>query len=142
MSSVLKDTYNYFETFKGKRLIYLILGLFFGFLMVGLLVGFLPGLVDNEPSQNVTEEKNPANQPQNEEIEKTGRVVYVDPSNYPDDGISYKLVDEKGNDIILLKTSDDKLKVIEGSKVRLVGKMEKSFDKTKDVLFVSKIIYN
>ncbi len=69
-----------------------------------------------------------------------GRITYIDPKFYPEDKISFVLVNSKGEEIILLKASDEKLMVSEGLDVEVVGQMAKTKDGKEDVLIVSKVV--
>ena len=141
MSPVLKDTYNYFENFTGKRLLVLVVSLFVSFLVVGLLLGQLQAIIKGKKGNTsvvVPENKGTTAGV----VEKSGRVVYSDPALHPDDKISYKLIDASGKDIILLKASDDKLKVIEGGFVKVRGKLKKTLDGKFDVLIVEQVVFN
>ena len=139
MIPVLKSSYDYFETFKGKRLVIVLVASFALFLLIGIMLGQFG---DSTPKdQNIIPE-NTAAKLQTNQVEKVGKVVYVDPANYPNDTISYKLIDAKGKDIILLSASDDKLKFIEGVNAKLRGKIVKTKDGKNEVLFVEKIIFN
>ena len=69
-----------------------------------------------------------------------GIVTYVDPRNFPDGDISYILSDSNGNEIILLASPDQKLSVVEGLSVRVVGTVRKALDARTDVLDVKEVI--
>ena len=66
--------------------------------------------------------------------------MYVDPQLYPNDRISYSLVDSSNTEIILLKATDQKLAVVEGLTVVVFGEVQKTSDDTKDVLLVEKVV--
>lgn len=68
-----------------------------------------------------------------------GKVAFIDPSFYPEDKISFKLVDASGDKKILLKADDDKLVVVEGLDVELTGSITKTADRREDVLIVEEI---
>lgn len=69
-----------------------------------------------------------------------GKVVFVEPSFYPDDQISFKLVDDFGNKKVLLKAVDDRLVVVEGLNVELSGSLTKTLNKKEDVLIVEEVV--
>lgn len=69
-----------------------------------------------------------------------GKVVFVEPSFYPDDQISFKLVDDFGNKKVLLKAVDDRLVVVEGLNVELSGSLTKTLNKKEDVLIVEEVM--
>jgi len=68
-----------------------------------------------------------------------GRIKYTNPANYPEEDISYKLVDKDGKDLILLKCEDEKLKVAENLSVEVRGLQTKT-KAGEDVLIVEEII--
>lgn len=139
MFSALKNAHDYFEGFKGKNLIILLVSVVFFSLIGGLFLGQTPLFLDeNSVNKKKSEDTNIISV----FAEKYGRVVYTNPLEFPNDNISYKLVDENGKDIILLMASDDKLKVIENSTVRLKGRVAKTSDGTKDVLKVEEVVFN
>lgn len=53
-----------------------------------------------------------------------GTVTYIDPRNFPGDEISYYLADSDGKEIVLLRSKDQKLSVVEGLRVRVSGVVE------------------
>lgn len=75
-----------------------------------------------------------------ESVQMKGKVVYLDPHYYPSDKITYYLEDDAGKQMILLKTDDQKLAVVEGLKVIVFGEIEKTKDSKEDVLNVEKIV--
>ena len=139
MMSVLKNSYDYFEGFKGKNLIILLVSVVVFSLLGGLLLGQTP-FFSNESS--IIPKKSEDNNIISVFSEKYGRVVYTNPSEFPNDNISYKLVDENGKDIIFLMASDDKLKVIENTTVKLKGRVTKTSDGLRDVLKVEEVVFN
>lgn len=139
MQPVLKNTYDYFETIKGRRLLFVVLFSFLAFLLVGVLLGQLPAMLEQNTAVTVPEKFIKTND--SSLVERSGKVVYVDPSLYPGEGISYKLIDTAGKDIILLKASDDKLKIIEGASVKLRGRIVKTANGKSEVLFVDQIVF-
>ncbi len=140
MKPAIKKIHDYFENFHGKKLIFLFAGIFVASLIIGLLIGQIPALLDKKPNEPIYVPKDPGKKVE-DLIERSGKVVYIDPSKYPDDGVSYKLIDRDGKDIVLLKASDDKLKLVEGAFVTLRGKMQMLTDGVTQALFVQQIIY-
>lgn len=139
MMSVLKYSYDYFEGFKGKNLIILLVSVVVFSLLGGLLLGQTPFFSDKS---SIIPKKSEDNNIISVFSEKYGRVVYTNPSEFPNDNISYKLVDEDGKDIIFLTASDDKLKVIENTTVKLKGRVVKTSDGLRDVLKVEEVVFN
>lgn len=68
-----------------------------------------------------------------------GKITYVDPRMYPQDNISYILADASGNEVILLKASDEKLQVSEGHYAKVYGNLSKTKDRKKDILLVNSV---
>lgn len=73
------------------------------------------------------------------EVTYEGTITYVDPRLNPADGISFSLMDPLGNEVILLKSNDQKLEVSEGHRVTAFG-MKKKTSTGKDYLLVSKVV--
>lgn len=68
-----------------------------------------------------------------------GRITYIDPKFYPQEGISYVLTDSSGKEIVLLTAADQKLVVSEGLNVSVYGVLSKT--KTgENVLVVDKVV--
>ncbi len=141
MIPAIKRLYDYFEFLPKKKLYTIALGLTILCLVVGIGVGQLPSMVS--PKQETTPNVNNTGQVQASDLtEKYGKVVYVSPENFPEEDISYKLIDDTTRkDIILLKAADQKLKFAEGTTAKLLGKIQKTKN-NEDVLFVEKIVFN
>lgn len=140
MIPAIKRLYDYFENIKGKKLYFIAIGLTLLCLAIGLAVGqLLPLLTPSNPKEPEIKQNQ---QPQTTEIERTGKIVFTNPENYPGENISYKLIDEKAKkELILLKAADEKLKFVEGTTAKLIGRLEKT-TRGEDVLFVEKIVFN
>ena len=113
--------------------------IFIIFVPIGLLLGNLISLSLNIPeTNNVT--------PVNNNIDTTketfyeGTITYVNPNMYPNDEITYVLKDEEGNDVILLKSYDQKLAVAEGHKAKVYGSVIKSSNESNTILVVNKVV--
>ena len=135
---LLKKTYIWLESIKGKNLLYLVIGTFIVFLLMGILLGYITNFVlkINERQDSSNTENQVDNVAQ--EVSYEGKIKYVDPRLYPEDNISFVLVDNSGKEIILLKSEDQKLTVAENQYVTVYGILEKTAD-NKDVLFVDRI---
>ncbi len=72
-------------------------------------------------------------------ISYKGTIKYISPETYPEDNITYKLVNPAKETIILLKSKDEKLKVAENLTVTVKGVKTKT-KSGNDVLIVSEII--
>ncbi|MEK7595113.1 MAG: hypothetical protein AAB443_00775 [Patescibacteria group bacterium] len=140
MLPAVKKLYDYFEGFRGKKLVVLVACVFTLFALLGLILGQLPNFLKN--TKGAKKEDSSENVTLQDPAQKLGKVVYVNPDTYPDENISYKLVDAQGKDIILLKADDDKLKFVEGATVKLKGKVERTNDGKKEVFFVEQVVYN
>jgi hypothetical protein len=68
-----------------------------------------------------------------------GKVEYLNPGFYPDDNISFSLVDSSGKQIILLRSKDQKLVIAENLFVEVKGVVTKTKDGKFSVLNVSDI---
>ncbi len=141
MIPAIKKLYDYFEYLPKKKLYTIAISLTVFCLVVGIGVGQIPDLISPEIKDSTnTQTQQAPQQPQYQE--KFGKVVYESPDNNPDEGISFKLIEEKtGKHIILLKASDEKLKFVEGTTAKLLGNIEKTKN-GQDVLFVEKIVFN
>jgi len=122
MPSLLKNTYDEIEDLKGRKLVVTIVIVFLSFLFIGILIGYLKTPTLNNNETNMVVKKPP------EVLLKSfsGVVEYRSPSYYPNDKISFALVDTGGEDIILLKADDDKLEIVEGLFVTVNGKIGKT----------------
>ena len=139
MFNLLKTTYDRAENIKGPKLLKLFLFIFIIFIPVGIVIGYFI----NNTLTNSEMPKNEINQtPPGTAKYYEGRITYIDPNFYPQDKISYKLVDSNGKTTILLTATDQKLVVAEGHSAKVSGKLIKTFDGKNDVLLVDKIIIN
>lgn len=137
MLDKVKQTYDHVEGLKGKRLLTIVVVVFILFIFIGIAVGYFTNFIlnRNEPrppdnSTNIVDTKD----------SYEGKIVYIDPSVYPQEDITYTLVDGNNKEIILLKANDAKLSIVEGLNVKVAGKKSKTKDGTKDVLIVSEVI--
>ena len=113
--------------------------IFIIFVPIGLLMGNLISMSLNIPeTNNVT--------PVNNNIDTTketfyeGTITYINPNMYPNDEITYVLKDDEGNDVILLKSYDQKLAVAEGHKAKVYGSVMKSSNESNTILVVNKVV--
>lgn len=109
---------------------------FIAFLVIGALIGYVTSLKLN---------KNEADSIQGAEVQTTapvtyqGLVTYLGEDMYANDEISYSLTDSRGNDIILLKSNDQKLSIAQGLFVTVVGKKGTTADGKNEVLQVTEV---
>lgn len=106
------------------------------FLIVGILgISFynkLSKLNQNEQIiNNIVENINP------EYYE--GKVSYIGDQGT---NISYALVDANGTETVLLRSTDSKLKIVEGLKVKVYGTLIRGSSDQKDILIVKEILIN
>jgi hypothetical protein len=138
MLSLLKKLYLQVEEIKGKKLLYLLITVFVSFTLIGLSIGYFTSLMLNidetDPAQNGRNGEN-----QLIEVSYEGRIMYVNPLLYPNDNISYSLVDGSGKELILLTATDQKLEVAEGHNVTVYGFMGKTADGKREVLKVNRV---
>ena len=135
MSSLLKKTYDDIESLRGKRLVVTLVAVFTFFLVIGITIGYYK-------DSKLTTSENGSNNIGETVVDTNyeGRVQYVDPSFYPNEGISFELVDQNNNTIVLLKASDEKLSIVEGLFVKVNGKLSKTKSTGEDVLLVEEVI--
>lgn len=140
MINLLKNIYDKIETLKGKSLVIFGASVVVIFLAIGITIGYF---TNGELNQNETTEQRPtAVLDPNAMLEYDGKIQYIDPSHYPQDKITYKLVNPNGEEIILLKAKDDKLKLAEGLTVKVKGTKGKTLDNENDFLLVKEIQIN
>lgn len=136
MPNLFTQAYDKAEEYQGKRLIRLLIVLFFGFLVVGIGVGLLFDFSTGDNSQEAI----PIEKTEPGEVSFSGTITYLDPHFYPEDKINFYLSDSKGDQIVLLKSSDQKLEVSEGHFVTVYGYMAKTMKNSEDVLLVDRIV--
>jgi len=136
MPNLLKELYFNAENLKGRKLIYTLSVVFVVFILVGVLVGYFmtPRLSEDEI---IDDDLNP---PASSKVYYEGKIEYVNPEFYPNDNVSYSLVDLDGKQIYLLKSTDQKLSIAEGLYVKVSGKISRLKDKKTEVLIVDEII--
>jgi hypothetical protein len=135
MSELLENVNNRAGEYKGKRLGKLLIVIFAAFLLIGVGSGFLiDRLIDRDIPLDTTE-----NSSADEQDFYEGTVTYIEPLLYAADDISYILVDKQGDDLILLKSKDQKLEVSEGHWVTVYGKVRKTVAQ-EDFLLVEKVV--
>ena len=137
MTDLLKNTYNDFESLRGRRLATILLVIFLVFIPVGILIGIFTdsGLNGDEPIDTPVN----GNVGKNLVQEYKGKITYLDPAFYPVDGISYVLVDRDGEEIILLKSTEEILTVAEGLTATVSGRVKKTKDGSEEYLLVSEV---
>lgn len=121
---------------KGKNLIKLLVIIFVVFAFIGALVTYITSLKlnKNEPAPIANQEV-----VSTAPIVMQGTVTFIGENAYPEDKISYSLTDVKGDDIILLRASDQKLSIAQGLFVNVKGRKVKTIDGKKDVLQVMEV---
>jgi hypothetical protein len=139
MFNLLKKLYINAEGLNRQQLIRLIAFIVLVFIPVGFFVGYvISGSLINSETDNLT----PKPLPTVEEKYFEGKITYIDPHYYPDDKVTYELVDQSGKEVILLSSTDQKLVVSEGHFAKVYGVVRKTLDGKKDVLYVSQIVIN
>jgi hypothetical protein len=139
MMDELKQTYSEADNLSGKSLYRVIAIVIVIFLMLGILIGYINSirLNKNETKSNETGEVQST-----APVTYKGTVTYLGEDMYFNDGITYSLTDSKGDDIILLKSSDQKLSIAQGLFVTVTGKKGKTLDGKYDVLQVTEVTLN
>ncbi len=138
MPNLLTKLYEYAENLKGKNLYIALLVILVVFTVIGLVIGNVIGKNLNENEIEPTGKETQIPITENEQFE--GKVVFVDPRLYPQDDISFYLANPEGKEIIMLKANDEKLTVVEGLDVVVLGKVTKSADGKKQILTVEKVV--
>jgi len=137
MLDLLKNLYHRAELVTGKRL-YLLFGITFTvFLLAGLFIGYFtrrPLNSDETKPPSGTEAK-----VYNVSVERKGRITFTDPAMYPKDKVKYVLIEETGEEVPV-RSTDDKLELVQGLDVVVSGKFMPSKDGGKDVLVVEEVI--
>ena len=134
-----KEVHDRVEGLKGRKLVIFLAVLFVVFVFVGIAIGnFIPVMLRKDEVADSIERT--YDLPKKESVQYKGKVMYVDPKFYPHDNISFYLADNKGEEIILLKTDDEKLTVVEGLEVVLFGEIFKTKDESREILMVEKVV--
>jgi len=138
MINLLKTLHDRAEEYKGKRLLVLLAIIFVIFALLGIFFGYI---VSTYTGGNITEKlSRESNVKDQTGTIYEGRISYIDPNTYPNDNISYILLDKNGKQIILLRAQDQKLVVAEGYFAKVTGSVVKTIDGKKDVLEVAVVI--
>jgi len=137
MIKLLKTIHDRLETYSGRKVFFLFLSIFVLFLSLGLYIGYLNNL---KLKQNELELQKQIVQETPVSTLYEGKIEYINPGYYPNDKISYTLVDSAGKRIILLKSKDQKLSIAENLFVKVKGTLVKTKDGKEDVLNVSEVI--
>jgi len=97
------------------------------------------GIVFYSKSRKLTEDEVIVNTLNSEVVPEyfEGKVSYVGGSG---ENIFYSLTDANGKDIVLLKSIDSKLKIVEGLYVKVYGTLIKGRDNKKDTLVVKEVV--
>src|SRR3989344_5091638 len=140
MSNLLTQINDKTEKLTAPNLIKLGILIFIIFVPIGLLLGNFMSMSLNIPETNDATSLN-NNIGNSAEKFYEGIITYVNPRTYPKDNISFVLKDEEGNDVILLKSDDQKLAVTEGHKAKVYGSLTKSSDEGNNILIVSKVVF-
>lgn len=110
------------------------------FLVIGIMLG---NFMDSKLKKN--EEITPISNSKSSStaiVTLEGTVSYVGPDYLPEYQISYTLTDNAGNDIVLLKSSDEKLEIVQGLFVKVTGRKSKTPDEKYEVLQVNEVVIN
>lgn len=125
--------------FKGRKLISLLLVLFFVFSLIGFGIGAFIELKLNKDIEISTEDT------EIKEVFYEGKVVYTNPALYPNDNISHALVNSANEKIILLVSPDSqdiKMQVAEGLWVKAYGQELRTSDSKEALLVVDRLEIN
>lgn len=138
MPKFIIDLYNKTEQLKGKKLIYIISACIVISVILGIVIGNFTNKILNKNEVLVEEMVKEVETVVSNKYE--GLVTYVDPRLYPGLDISYALTDIRGNQIILLKSEDQTLAVVEGLNVILFGDVDDTLVANERVLLVDKVL--
>ncbi len=139
MLAFFKQVYLSIEALKGRKLVAVLLIIFLTFIALGIAVGyFIPSKLTGD---EISVPQTGANEPDQSTAPTAykGIVTYLGEDAYPLDKITYALTDREGNDIILLRVSDERLSIVQGLYVEVTGKKGKTMDGKNDVLEVSEV---
>jgi hypothetical protein len=136
MPNLLKSFYLKTEELKGKKLVYTLALIFVVFIPVGLLIGHF---INSKLNKSEMAPSTLVSTAQVTKISREGRVEYVNPNTYPEDKVTYVLMEDNGQET-LLSATDQKLKLAEGLHVQIVGTLSKSADGKHDLIEVDRII--
>ena len=137
MKELLIDIHNKSEQMPGRKVLLSFIAIFIVFLFIGILIGNIVSksrLTEDEILEIAAENGSQVAQSVYE-----GKVEYVNPSFYPKQGISYALMDGSGNQILLLRSEDQKLNIVEGLFVKVTGVLSKTTDGKSHVLNVAEV---
>ena len=121
----------------GRKVLISFVLIFIVFLSIGILIGGIISknrLKENEILENTLEYNG-----QEAKVEYEGKVDYVNPAFYPKENISYALIDASGKQVILLKSKDQKLGIVEGLYVKVTGVKTTTSNGEMEVLNVQEV---
>lgn len=139
--NLLKTLYVKTENIKGKKLLILLSSIFAVFIIIGAGLGYIISSYLNlyEPTDiNELQNQNPSDS-QPVEVMYEGRVRFIGDDFYPGENISYMLVDNNGEQVMLLRAKDQKLEVVENLSVTVFGFPAKTMDGETEILEVTKV---
>jgi hypothetical protein len=137
MFTLLRNTHDKFEQMSGKKILVLFTLIFIICLPLGIAIG---NIINSRLKENEMLLNQVSSQPKEVSTYYDGKIEYVNPGFYPNDNISYTLVDGSGKQLILLRAKDQKLVIAEGLFVKVKGAISKTKDGKSDVLNVSEVI--
>ncbi len=137
MLSLLKNIHNKSEQMSGKKILIMFVVIFVVCLPLGMAIGNLIKPKLNEDEIQVIQGGTKLNV---KLVSYEGKIEYLNPGFYPDDNVSFSLVDGSGKQIILLRSKDQKLNIAEGLFVKVNGAVTKTKDGKDNVLNVSEVI--
>ena len=134
----LKESFARLENLRGRKLVIFLLLLFILFILVGIYVG---NIIPLRLKNNETDLETVVSEVSEVEMQQyAGKVVYRDPKFFPMDDVSFLLEDDKGKEIVLLYSKDEKLTVVEGLNVIVFGALKRSNDNMHDILIVDRVV--
>ena len=138
MFTLIRNTHDKFEQLSGKKILVLFIVIFAVCVPLGILIGnsIKPRLNEDEMQATLKNAQVKA-----KPVYYDGKIEYVNPGYYPNDNISFALVDGSGKQIILLKSKDQTLTIAENNFVKVRGTITKTKDGKSDVLNVVEVIW-
>lgn len=137
MFDLLKNIHNKSEQMSGKKVLIIFIAIFVVCLPIGIAIG-------NVIKPRLNEDEIPVIKKGTQPVESSsyyeGKIEYLNPGFFPNDNISFSLVDSSGKQLILLRSKDQKLNIAEGLFVKVKGVVAKTKDGKSDVLNVSEVI--
>ncbi len=140
MFNLLRKINSNLEAMEAKKLLIVLLNVFVIFLLAGVIIGYVRDLGLKKAENSQIDETSLTDPSKKNSYD--GRVMYIDPKQYEEDGVKYALYDTNDREVILLKAADQKLDLLEGIFVTVKGDIVMSKSGKKQILIVSEVVMN